>query len=119
MSFSPDPYDDFFADAYEEPDHEEQYMKCTVRWGFVSAIVLGVFLALWLLSGDTRPEAAGASTRVDITVARFLVKGADDIDFFRVATDDGALVLSLDHDMPLAKWLRDHQGKQTMTLEAR
>ncbi len=116
--FGSDPYDDFFTD-YEEPDHEEQYMKRTVRWGFVSAVILGVFLALWLLSGDTRPEAAGATTTAQITVSRFLVKGAGDIDFFRVALGDGALVISLDHDMPLAKWLRDHQGKQTMTLEAR
>ncbi len=114
-----DPYDDFFTD-YEELDHEEQYMKRTVRWGVVSAIVLGVFLALWLLSGDTRPEAAGAITQVDVTIRQYTIRNsAGNVDFFRVGLDKGELVISLGHDLPLAKWLREHQGESRMTLEAK
>ncbi len=116
MSFSPDPYDDFYKNIYKHIYKDKEPGR--IRWGFVSAIVLGVLLALWLLSGDTRPEAAGASTRVDVNIRQYVIRNsAGNVDFFRVGVDRGAMVISLDHDLALAKWLREHQGQSVMTLE--
>lgn len=92
-----------------------------VRWGFIVAIILGVLLALWLLSGDTTPDAAGARLRLNVVIEQY--QSNTDVDFFSISPDSGdgggTAIVSMDHQFSLAKFLREHPGGHVLLLEAK
>lgn len=95
-----------------------------IRWWRIIAAVIGATLALWLLGGDRTPEAASqtrsGTTRIatafDVTIT-LLNAPKDPISFYRVGMgNDGAAVISVDPDVPLAKFLAQHH-RILLTLE--
>lgn len=84
-----------------------------IRWGRVLAAVLGGLLALWLLRGDT-----GAADEVIVTGKVHQERSYDvrGIEFFAI----GPVTLNADHDLPIAAWLRAHEGERVaITLTGR
>jgi hypothetical protein len=86
--------------------------RSNIRWTRIIAIGLGVLLALWLLRGDSEPEAAEPTTSLNVKVTPISV--SDGIAFYRLTGPDiGAGVIAVDTDTTLASFLAAHK---TVTL---
>jgi hypothetical protein len=90
------------------------------RWRYIIAAVLGAWLALWLLGGDRDPEAQTPPvTSITVTITQYHGRDMESgIDFYRLSTNSETAILSVSHNLSLAKYMREHLGRQVLTLEA-
>jgi hypothetical protein len=77
------------------------------------AAILGGTLALWLAQGDTD---ASDTLALSCTVTQHDTYDFHGTQFFALTCADGAAVLSIDGDLPLASWLRNHD-KQKLAID--
>lgn len=85
------------------------------NWKKIIAIAIGVWLALWLLGGD-RSTSMELDYTATLNVQRLPASGITDPYYFRLGSwKEGAGILTIDADLPLAKYLQTQNGK-TVTL---
>jgi hypothetical protein len=79
-----------------------------VRWGVVSAICLGVWLAMWLLGGDREPDAATVPCRSGHIIANGFITASPDHPTFR---EVGGLLLVVHKDGIPGQLIALYHGK--------
>ena len=84
-----------------------------IRLARMAAAILGASLALWALSGDQDPDGATALS-LSCRLTHHDTYDTRGTQFFALACGPHTAVLSIDGDVPLARWLRAHDARTVL-----